>query len=372
MVVVRAAESKYDDSTVFSYDSLQLITTISPVRSGKSRSSQATVGHVNIGQLFNGVRDDRRRVLRPLQRTSAQSLNVGISNARSVAGKAASIADWIFSERLSLAAVTETWHDGFDSPSLVVCTPDGYSYVEKARPRQHASSMCTNHGGVCLFYCKQLRVACIDLATYDTVEYVCASVHGMGIKTTVAVLYRPGSTAVSEKFFTEFSDIPERLSHYTSVVIAGDLNIHLDVIDDTGTLKFNTILTDHSYTQHVNAVTHEDGHLLDVLLTRDLSIRRVVVSPPGGLSDHSLIVGSVDVPTLNHYDVVTRHARSWRSFDIDAFLQDVIESPFVQSPPSDVDEQTVRCVQHHAVVTSRPSRADSSSSRIRASFGAVV
>jgi len=63
----------------------------------------------------------RRRVLRSLLRTSsgqtAQFFKVGVFNAQSATNKAASITDWISSERLSLVAVTETWHDGFDSPS---------------------------------------------------------------------------------------------------------------------------------------------------------------------------------------------------------------------------------------------------------------
>ena len=88
---------------------------------------------------------------------------VGVFNAQSATNKAASIADWISSESLSLAAVTETWHDGFDSPSLVACTPDGYSYVEQARPREHTSSMRSNYGGVCLFHCCRLRVSRVTL-----------------------------------------------------------------------------------------------------------------------------------------------------------------------------------------------------------------
>ena len=98
------------------------------------------------------------------------------------------------------------------------------------------------------------------------------------------------------------------------------------------------LLATHSLTQNVHSSTHVGGHLLDVFLTRQLSIRRVDVSPPGGLSDHSMIVGHVDVVLPGQYDTVTRRTRSWRSFDVDAFLRDVTESPFVRCPPTDVNE----------------------------------
>ena len=51
-----------------------------------------------------------------------------------------------------------------------------------------------------------------------------------------------------------------------------------------------------------------------------------------------MIVGHVDVVLPGQYDTVTRRTRSWCSFDVDAFLRDVTESPFVRSPPTDVNE----------------------------------
>jgi len=130
-------------------------------------------------------------------------LNVGLFNARSVGNKADSVSSWIFDGRLSLAAVVETWHDGYNTSSLVACCPDGYNYVEQASARQHAADMTTNHGGVCLFYNRQLRVQLLCLPVYNTFECVCASIRGSGFQLTTAVLYRPGSQAVSDNFFSE-------------------------------------------------------------------------------------------------------------------------------------------------------------------------
>jgi len=62
------------------------------------------------------------------------------------------------------------------------------------------------------------------------------------------------------------------------------------------------------------------------------------VLPPGGLSDHSMIIGSADLLKDNCDDTVTRCARSWRSFDLDAFVHDLSQSVLVLSPPSDPEE----------------------------------
>ena len=62
------------------------------------------------------------------------------------------------------------------------------------------------------------------------------------------------------------------------------------------------------------------------------------MSPAGGLLDHSLIVGHIEPPLPHRYDTVMRRIRCWRSFNIDAYMQDVSVSSFVQSPSFDVDE----------------------------------
>ena len=115
-------------------------------------------------------------------------------NAHSVGNKADCISSWISDERLSLAAIVETWHDGVDSPRLAACAPPGYNYVERARTRSplSASDMTTNHGGVSLFYRSELHPRRVSLTEYTTMELVCVSLHGaVGINALVIVVYRP-------------------------------------------------------------------------------------------------------------------------------------------------------------------------------------
>ena len=110
------------------------------------------------------------------------------------------------------------------------------------RPRSCVSNLTTNHGGVCLLYRKELRARRIDIPNYRSVELICALVTGCGLQLLVAVIYRPGSKAADNDFFNDLSDIFERLSHFSSVVVVGDLNLHLDIRETVDTIKFNSLL----------------------------------------------------------------------------------------------------------------------------------
>ena len=119
---------------------------------------------------------------------------VGVFNAQSVSNKSAGISDWIMSNKLSIVAVTETWHDGHDSPGLIACCPSDFSNIETARPRneEQLTTMGTNHGGVCLFHHCSIKVDRLHLAEYSSFEIVCARISRAKLSALVAVVYRPG------------------------------------------------------------------------------------------------------------------------------------------------------------------------------------
>jgi len=49
----------------------------------------------------------------------------------------------------------------------------------------------------------------------------------------VIVIYRPGGDAVTCQFYSEQTAVLEQLANYICpVVVTGDLNIHLDVVND--------------------------------------------------------------------------------------------------------------------------------------------
>jgi len=170
-------------------------------------------------------------------------------------------------------------------------------------------------------------------------ELVCVSLHGgASINALVIVVYRP-PPAPSCLFFDELADLLERTATYSSLMLVGDLNLHLDVHDDVDTVKFELLVSSFNLVQHVTGATQVAGHLLDVVLTRGepLHVLSVDVSPPGGLSDRSQIVCTFDLPTTRQHSIV-RNRRCWRLLDTDAFKADLASSSLVQCPPDDVDE----------------------------------
>jgi len=112
------------------------------------------------GILYHGQRECRTAVRRDLLldvRRCDVALPVtaiGLLNVKSVSSKSTVIYDRIIADRLHLCALVETWHDSADSPQLIACTPPGYQYIEKARPRTDSTTMTTltNHGGLCLLH----------------------------------------------------------------------------------------------------------------------------------------------------------------------------------------------------------------------------
>ena len=84
-------------------------------------------------------------------------------------------------------------------------------------------------------------------------------------KLLVVAVYRPPASAIGS-FLDEFADLLERVTTYSSVVIVGDLNIHLDVDTDPGVVKFQSLLAVNNYIQHVAVATHVARlDLLDVV-----------------------------------------------------------------------------------------------------------
>ena len=56
-----------------------------------------------------------------------------------------------------------------------------------------------------------------------------------------------------------------------NVIITGDLNFHLDNVNDADAVRFNGTLEAHGLVQHVVGPTHKKGHTLDVVITQDIS-----------------------------------------------------------------------------------------------------
>ena len=58
---------------------------------------------------------------------------------------------------------------------------------------------------------------------------------------------------------------------HNNIIIVGDVKFHLDVDSNLDARKFKDSLATCGYVQHVNEPTHQKGHTLNVVITKDLT-----------------------------------------------------------------------------------------------------
>ena len=74
----------------------------------------------------------------------------------------------------------------------------------------------------------------------------------------------------SSTFFLEFSDyLDSLLLSKVPLCRSGDFHFHLDVSGDVDAAKFADLLESICLTQHVRSPTHIQGHILDLVITRN-------------------------------------------------------------------------------------------------------
>ncbi|CAG2192897.1 unnamed protein product [Mytilus edulis] len=124
------------------------------------------------------------------------------------------------------------------------------------------------------------------------------------------------------------------------LVITGDLNFHLDNKNNCDTRKFQETLRDHGLVQHVRGPTHNHGHTLDVVITRENSlILKTVPSVqdpslcdrkgnPSG--DHLALFSALEIskPPRERKEVTYRKLRNISTDDI---IHDLVNSEIFQN-----------------------------------------
>jgi hypothetical protein len=117
---------------------------------------------------------------------------------------------------------------------------------------------------------KVVNVACERHDQYlYPVEAVAACVTTGSYSTVVAVVYRPGSAAISPIFFDELSMIFEAVATYSmSVHVVGDFNVRLDRPEDPNTRQLLELVGSFGFHVRPTASTHQLGGTIDAVFTR--------------------------------------------------------------------------------------------------------
>ena len=149
-------------------------------------------------------------------------------------------------------------------------TPDGYNFVSVPRPHGRG-------GGVGIILDNDVSHK-ITSSTSDghfkQFEHIQCEIGQCGKCTVLlCVVYRPQPSKKKgpsvPQFMGEFEaflKLANTIAH--DLILVGDLNFHLDNVNDAEALGFLPLLEAYNLTQHINSPTHIKGHMLDVVVIR--------------------------------------------------------------------------------------------------------
>lgn len=167
------------------------------------------------------------------------------------------------------------------------------------------------------------------------------------------VIYRPPSSLMNNLtyplFLEEFTSLLERifLSSGKLMMVWG-FNCHMDFEVDSNARTFLELLDIFNLKQHVNEPTHNNNHILDLIITRkeDAVIENVKILD-AGISDHFVLHCNVDTTKPSN---LKSEISYWRlgNIDINNFRQDILSSELYTKPVSTL---AVCCDQYDVVLS---------------------
>ena len=225
-------------------------------------------------------------------------------------------------------AITETWLTVNDKAICKEITPPGYNFT-------HCPRSDRTGGGIALLFKDHLKVRCTANGEKTSFEFA-EHIVDLGCRRIKLVIvyrppYSPNHTVTKNTFIAEISDYFESIVLSKEFLcITEDFSIHIDDSNDVISNKFNYILESMCLTQHLDKQTHEDGHILDLIITQDTD--DLIYGTPyldRFISDHCPIVCGLkaNAPPLMPKNVTFRKLKS---INIDAFKEDICKSDLAQ------------------------------------------
>ena len=158
------------------------------------------------------------------------------------------------------------------------------------------------------------------------------------------IIYRPQNNAgiiriPTSTFFSEFSEYLESVAMCEEqLIIVGDYNFHVNIPEDTDTIKLLDLLESFCLQQHVEGPTHIHGLTLDLVISRQSD--KIVRSTPRVdryLSDHASVLCSLHgrKPPLS---IKTVSYRKWKSVNLGSLNTGLANSDLCKHPLENLEE----------------------------------
>ena len=255
--------------------------------------------------------------------------------------KAASLHDIIHENKLNILALSETWIQGDAPPAIAQdIAPDGFGVLHTHRANTAGGR--SRGGGLALIYDKRMFTAqpvkLKPVAHFLTFEYQLVKISSGRKSFLIVNLYRPSSSALSELFFEQLSDLLTSLVSASTdhIVVCGDLNCP-GADQSSVDPRLDDIFDTFGMNQHVKQATRENN-LLDVLATHStLVVKNIRVDDAGMVSDHRLIVATLQMPVTPIVPAVPVASRRINNIDLEKFQASLRESALFTNPSTTVD-----------------------------------
>ena len=181
------------------------------------------------------------------------------------------------------AFLSETWLTSITSDVTAVVKSYGYKIQHYIRK----DSIKKSGGGVAILYLTKYKLKKFITPSYSSFEHIAYSLSVPGTDKIVMIsLYRLQHVSTND-FFKDFVELLEILStENCMLIIAGDINIHMDIGSDQHTNEFTQILESFDLHQLVSGPTQKLGHQLEVIITNDVEKFLNPVVDDVCLSDH--------------------------------------------------------------------------------------
>jgi hypothetical protein len=209
-----------------------------------------------------------------------------------VNNKICDIMSYLVDDNVSILFVSETWLTSANNEITAAIKAQGYNIIHKTRSCTATGK--TRGGGVGIIHKISINVTQTFVKHGDTFESVCAKLKSSnGDNVFCCSIYRPPNVS-AELFFTEFDEfLSSVFIKFDKIVIAGDINFHLENPKSTNTIKFNELIGSYGLKQMLEEITHKAGHTLDVVICSHKLVDETSVSVNN-------VIASV-FPTCDHY-----------------------------------------------------------------------
>ena len=126
-------------------------------------------------------------------------------------------------------------------------------------------------GGLAIVYRLNLKVSAIETDHTRSMEYAIWKVNISTVIINTIAIYHPPYSDINQStnamFLDDLVDIFEKhLMSLSNIMVAGDFNLHTDKNDPDVNL-FKDMVQAFGFDCHVNFLTHQSGHSLDLILT---------------------------------------------------------------------------------------------------------